>query len=82
MKSREDHGFALDLGVEDVSGFLPFKEIEDVSDGERKELYIGALVDVTITKSSAKGRICTVSADPSAFSTSHVSLSSNVLIKY
>ena len=74
MKSREDHGFTLDLGVEDVSCFLPFNEIEGASDGERKELYTGALVDVTITKASAKGRICTVSADSSKFSTSHVRL--------
>jgi hypothetical protein len=55
------------LGVRDVSGFLPLKELES-------ELHVGALIDMVVVKTTANGRICTVSADSAKFATSHVGL--------
>ena len=57
------------MGIRDVSGFLPFKELE----GET-ELHVGALIDMTVVKTTANGRICTVSANFTKFATSHVGL--------
>jgi len=75
VKSREDHGYTLDLGIRDVSGFLPFKELE----GEIG-LHVGALVDSTVVKTTANGRICTVSADSARFATSYVGLINDLKI--
>jgi len=75
VKSREDHGYTLDLGIPDVSGFLPFKELE----GETGP-HVGALVDITVLNTTANGRICTVSADPAKFATSYVGLINDLKI--
>lgn len=69
MKSIEDHGYNVDLGVPDVSGFLPFEDT-----GKRtSKLHIGQVIDVTVTKISGNGRICSVSMDEAKLATSFVS---------
>ncbi|KAG6862187.1 hypothetical protein C0995_004269 [Termitomyces sp. Mi166 len=72
VKSIEDHGYILDLGLPDVSGFLSFKDAEQGPAGNKK-LYLGQLLDVTVTKMSTNGRICNVVADQSTFSSSSLS---------
>ncbi|KAJ3505470.1 hypothetical protein NLJ89_g7399 [Agrocybe chaxingu] len=76
VKSREDHGYILDLGVENVSGFLNSKNTEQPN--SQRKLHVGSLLDVTITKLSANGRTCTVSCDPATFASSHLSEISSV----
>jgi rRNA biogenesis protein RRP5 len=68
VKCREDHGYTLDLGIRGVSGFLPIKDI-----GGETELQVGSLIDMTVVKTTANGRICTVSADSAKFANSYVS---------
>ncbi|CAA7268006.1 unnamed protein product [Cyclocybe aegerita] len=76
VKSREDHGYILDLGVENVSGFLNPKNAEQPN--LQRKLHVGSLLDVTITKLSSNGRTCTVSCDPATFASSHLSDISSV----
>jgi hypothetical protein len=75
VKSREDHGYTLDLGIRDVSGFLPFKGLESGT-----VMHVGALVDITVVKATANGRISTVSADSAKFATSYVGLFNDLKI--
>jgi rRNA biogenesis protein RRP5 len=75
VKSREDHGYILALGIPDVSGFLPFKELADET-----ELHVGSLINVTVVKTSANGRICTVRADSANFATSYVSFNLRIQV--
>ncbi|ESK98106.1 u3 snornp-associated protein rrp5 [Moniliophthora roreri MCA 2997] len=76
VKSVEDHGYLLELGVPDVSGFLPFKEAK--SQSEYTKLRSGQLVNVSVIKLSANGRSCEVTADLKMFTTSSVNEISNV----
>ncbi|KAF8913041.1 hypothetical protein CPB84DRAFT_1760205 [Gymnopilus junonius] len=78
IKSREDHGYILDFGIPEVSGFLPLADARAVGRNQQLRLHIGGLLDVTIVKMSANGRTCTVSADPAKFSTSFLSEVSSV----
>lgn len=73
MKSQEDHGYILDFGIPDISGFLPFNERKDPKN-ENTKLHVGVLLDVTVTKVSGNGRTCTVSADHATFTSSYVCL--------
>ncbi|KAK2461613.1 hypothetical protein APHAL10511_006076 [Amanita phalloides] len=71
IKSVEDHGYILDLGIPDVTGFLPF---ENANQGHFKcKLREGWLLDVTVTKLSKNQRNCDVSVDTSMFSSSYLS---------
>ncbi|KAI0361371.1 hypothetical protein OH77DRAFT_1468895 [Trametes cingulata] len=63
VKSIEDHGYILDLGVPDVSGFLSFKDAQKGPFDSDKKLHIGRLLDVAVTKMSGNGRTCNVSVD-------------------
>ena len=72
MKSQEDHGYILDFGIPDISGFLPFNGRKDPKDEDSK--HVGVLLDVTITKVSGNGRTCTVSGDHTTFTSSYVCL--------
>ncbi|KAF5375185.1 hypothetical protein D9758_000459 [Tetrapyrgos nigripes] len=74
VKSVEDHGYLLELGVPDVSGFLSFKDAK-LRDNEK--LLVGQLVDVTVTTLSKNGRMCNVSIDSELFSSSSVEYSHN-----
>ncbi|TFY62849.1 hypothetical protein EVJ58_g3608 [Rhodofomes roseus] len=70
VKSKEDHGYILDLGISDVSGFLSFKDAAKGPFDEPKNLHIGGLLDVAVTKTSGNGRTCNVTADSATCSTS------------
>ena len=77
MKSQEDHGYILDFGIPDISGFLPFNKIERKDPkNEDTKFHVGVLLDVTVTKVSGNGRTCTVSADHATFTSSYVCLHS------
>lgn len=71
MKSQEDHGYILDFGIPDISGFLPFNERNEPKNEDSK-LHVGVLLDVTVTKVSGNGRTCTVSGDHTTFTSSYV----------
>ncbi|KAF8078800.1 hypothetical protein FPV67DRAFT_79954 [Lyophyllum atratum] len=73
VKSIEDHGYILDIGVPDVSGFLSFKDAKQGPFGESKKLYLGQLLDATVTKLSSNGRTCNVVVGSSTFSSSSLS---------
>lgn len=62
VKSVEDHGYILDIGVADVSGFLSFEEAEKGASTAGKRLQVGHLVDVTVLKLSSNGRTCNVTS--------------------
>ena len=80
MKSQEDHGYILDFGIPDISGFLPLAETRGLK-SEDTILHPGVLFDVTITKVSENGRACTVSTDHNKFISSYVRLRSALLHK-
>ncbi|OSX67310.1 hypothetical protein POSPLADRAFT_1127292 [Postia placenta MAD-698-R-SB12] len=63
VKSIEDHGYILDLGIPDVSGFLSFKEAKKGPFGDDNKLPVGRLIDVCVVKITGNGRTCTVSVD-------------------
>ncbi|KAH9898165.1 U3 snoRNP-associated protein Rrp5 [Cubamyces lactineus] len=60
VKSVEDHGYILDMGISDVSGFLSFKEAQKGPFDGDKKLHVGRLLDVTVSKMSGNGRTCNV----------------------
>jgi len=67
IKSREDHGYALDLGIADVTGFLP----TDKTSGDA--LHVGQVLTTTIQAITASGRAVTVASNTMAMtSTSSV----------
>ncbi|PBK76689.1 U3 snoRNP-associated protein Rrp5 [Armillaria solidipes] len=68
VRSLEDHGYQLGLGVPDMAGILTFKDTKGLSDDQ--SLIVGQLVDVTVQKQSSNGRTCHVTNDPDLFSSS------------
>ena len=52
VKSVEDHGYTLDIGLADVSGFVRFAEMQG------KRWKIGALLDVVVERLADDGRTC------------------------
>ncbi|KAK0481607.1 hypothetical protein IW261DRAFT_1550697 [Armillaria novae-zelandiae] len=68
VRSFEDHGYQLGLGVPDMAGILTFKDTKGLSDG--RSLMVGQLVDVTVQRQSSNGRTCHVTNDPALFSSS------------
>jgi rRNA biogenesis protein RRP5 len=85
VKSVEDHGYILELGVPQVSGFLSFEDAK-VGSGDNN-FFVGQLLNVTVTNISSNGRICNVISDPKKFFSSSVStpyflqLSSSLVVK-
>lgn len=71
VRSIEDHGYQLELGVSDVSGFLSLKEAHKGS-SERSRLPVGALIHVSVIKMSSNGRICTLTNDSDVLVSSSV----------
>lgn len=61
IKSLEDHGYILDTGIPDLSGFLSFKETGKISEVKHR---VGQLVDVYVTKLSSNRRTCNFGIDP------------------
>ncbi|KAG7099001.1 hypothetical protein E1B28_000886 [Marasmius oreades] len=74
VRSIEDHGYILDLGIPEVTGFLPFKEAQSLP----RKLHVGQLVNVTVNELATNGRSCEVTADPKLFATSSITEISNV----
>lgn len=71
VKSVEDHGYILDTGIPDISGFLPFKATGKIT----KEKYrVGQLVEVSVTKLSSNQRTCkfTIPKDLTSNLVSHI----------
>jgi rRNA biogenesis protein RRP5 len=73
IKSVEDHGYILDLGIPDVSGFLSFKDATKGPIDKKAKLHVGQLLDVSVKTMSSNRRTCNVSADVDTFSSSSVS---------
>ena len=71
VKSIEDHGYILNLGVPEVSGFLSFKDVKKAL-GSSEKLSVGAIVDVSVLKMSSNGRTCNVTISPSSIKASYV----------
>ncbi|EJD51778.1 nucleic acid-binding protein [Auricularia subglabra TFB-10046 SS5] len=83
IKSVEDHGYVLNFGIPEATGFLSFKDAKNGQHGlNAKKLPIGMALQVCITKKSDNGRIYTVSIEPATVSAgllSEVSSVSSVL---
>ncbi|KZT05820.1 U3 snoRNP-associated protein Rrp5 [Laetiporus sulphureus 93-53] len=77
IKSVEDHGYILNLGIPDVSGFLSFKEAKK-EPFEGDVLEVGRVVNACITKVSGNGRTYSLSVDPAAFRDASLSEVSSV----
>ncbi|KAF7339630.1 rRNA biogenesis protein RRP5 [Mycena sanguinolenta] len=73
VKSVEDHGYILDLGVPEISGFLSFKDAKKGPFDTKAKLSVGRLLDVAVASVSANGRTCNVSVDVETFSGSCLS---------
>ncbi|KAI0314775.1 nucleic acid-binding protein [Amylostereum chailletii] len=77
VKSIEDHGYILNLGIPDISGFLSFKDAQRRFKGTSK-LHIGRIIDVAVSKLSSNGRTCNVMVASSTLKTSTLSEVSSV----
>ncbi|KAH9947721.1 hypothetical protein B0H21DRAFT_852620 [Amylocystis lapponica] len=73
VRSVEDHGYILELGVPGVSGFLSFKDAKRGPFDDPEHLHVGRLLDVCVTKLSGNGRTCTVTVQPESVKTAFVS---------
>jgi rRNA biogenesis protein RRP5 len=71
VKSIEDHGYILNLGLPEVLGFLSFKDAKK-SLQSSSSLPVGSIVDISISKVSGNGRTCNVTMAPSSVRVSHV----------
>ena len=62
MASIEDHGYTLDFGIPNVSGFLSFKDADKQSNANKQaqRLKAGALLEVYVKKTEENGRMCSV----------------------
>lgn len=78
VKSVEDHGYILDLGVPDISGFLSFKDAKQSPHLGERRLTVGHLLDVCITKLSSNGRTCNVTVNPDSVASSSLTEVTNV----
>ena len=54
VKTREDHGFVMDMGVEGFKGFLPFESAD-----KKATLREGMLIDVVVEKLDKRTRVTT-----------------------
>ncbi|KAJ7706378.1 hypothetical protein B0H17DRAFT_1192865 [Mycena rosella] len=70
IQSVEDHGYILNLGVPDISGFLSFKDAKQGPFDAKTKLPVGRLIDVTVANVSSNGRTCNVGVDGATFSAS------------
>ncbi|KAH8990141.1 nucleic acid-binding protein [Lactarius hatsudake] len=77
VKSIEDHGYILNLGVPEVSGFLSFKDAKKALEGSER-LAVGAIVDVSVLKMSSNERTCNVTINPPSVRVSHLTEVTNV----
>ncbi|EJU00095.1 U3 snoRNP-associated protein Rrp5 [Dacryopinax primogenitus] len=61
IKSVEDHGYSVELGIPHLSGFLPFTNTPPSS----SRLSPGHLLTCTVSEVPASKRICTLTIQPS-----------------
>ncbi|KAJ7169696.1 hypothetical protein C8R46DRAFT_1265028, partial [Mycena filopes] len=73
VQSVEDHGYILNLGVPEISGFLSFKDAKQGPVVADTKFPVGRLLDVTVATVSSNGRTCNVGVDAAAFSASCLS---------
>ncbi|KAJ7042430.1 hypothetical protein C8F04DRAFT_77315 [Mycena alexandri] len=73
VQSVEDHGYILNLGVPQISGFLSFKDAKQGPFEAKSKLPVGRLIDVTVATVSSNGRTCNVGVDVVTFSSSCLS---------
>ncbi|KAI0706125.1 hypothetical protein BC835DRAFT_1260450 [Cytidiella melzeri] len=78
VKSIEDHGYILDFGVGEISGFLSFKDAEREPSTAGKQLQVGHLVEVCVLKLSPNGRTCNVTSSRDSVRNGLLSEVSNV----
>jgi hypothetical protein len=71
IQSVEDHGYILDLGITEASGFLPLEDA--LLHAPKRQLMSGMLIDVCVVKASKNGRTFTCSLDPAGLSSQCVS---------
>ncbi|EJD03698.1 uncharacterized protein FOMMEDRAFT_139869 [Fomitiporia mediterranea MF3/22] len=64
VKSVEDHGYVLNIGLPDVSGFLRFKAQKDGSSDRRRT---GSLMNTIVEKMGDDGRTCILTDSESDF---------------
>jgi rRNA biogenesis protein RRP5 len=72
VKSVEDHGYILDLGIQDISGFLSFKDAQQAPHFSERRLSVGHLLDVCVMKLSSNGRTCNVTINPDSIKSTAV----------
>lgn len=77
VKSVEDHGYILDLGISSASGFLSLKEARKGPKGDAP-LSVGQVVNTSVLKMSENGRTVTLSVDPAVIKSASVSEVSSV----
>ncbi|CAO3666623.1 unnamed protein product [Rhizopus microsporus] len=72
VKSVEDHGYVLDLGVKDLTGFLPTKEAKSYIEkyNRNEELSVGQYVECLVEKTNK--RIANVTIDRSKIANSTI----------
>ncbi|KAJ7492804.1 hypothetical protein FB451DRAFT_1022365 [Mycena latifolia] len=68
VQSVEDHGYILNLGVPEISGFLSFRDAKQGPFDAKTRLSVGRLIDVAVVNVSSNGRTCNVSVDGATFS--------------
>ncbi|GJE87565.1 U3 snoRNP-associated protein Rrp5 [Phanerochaete sordida] len=78
VKSVEDHGYILDMGVPEISGFLSFKDAKQSPHIGERRLTVGHLLDVCVTKLSSNGRTCNVTVNPESVASTSLTEVSNV----
>ncbi|KAL4241734.1 hypothetical protein ABKN59_000784 [Abortiporus biennis] len=78
VKSIEDHGYILNFGVPEVSGFLSFKDADSSLGLKNQKLQVGSLLDTCISKVSTNGRTFTVTVDPAVIRSASISEVTNV----
>ncbi|PWN54434.1 nucleic acid-binding protein [Violaceomyces palustris] len=67
VSSIEDHGYLLDSGIDELSGFLSYKEAAKLAEFEKfkgKGLQVGRVVETRITKIAENQRTFECTIDP------------------
>ncbi|KAN0063193.1 rRNA biogenesis protein rrp5 [Thecaphora frezii] len=69
VTSLEDHGYLLDTGIEELSGFLNFKNaaklpVQFGAGADGKRLQIGSVIEVKVAKIAENKRTFDCTADP------------------
>jgi len=75
VRSVEDRGYVVDLGLKHATGFLPFDQVQssssdagaDDSASASSLLATGTPINAIVTKVQAKSRVATLSCDPAAW---------------